>query len=253
MNVAPADDTASALGARWAREAWLRYWRANQRWHRYEVRGFEHLEGPPALIVGYHGRSIARDLCMLTASVHDRMGYIPHAFFHRAFGEYPGLRSVLAGVGGLTGDAASLEAVLERGEHLLTTPGGTGEGCRSHRHRYRVRWGDRMGYLKLALKYGLDLVPAAASGTDDTYIGLNDGDAWSRRLHAPANLPVWLGVGPLGLWPLSPPFPVKVTQHIGPRIHLPRVAREDHAGLAALHAQVVDTVQGLLDAARGGR
>ena len=63
------------------RKAWLRHWRFYHRWHRYSVEGFEHLEGPPGLILGYHGRSIARDLCMLSVLVHDRLGYMPRAVF----------------------------------------------------------------------------------------------------------------------------------------------------------------------------
>ncbi len=238
-------------GAAAAREAWLRYWRLQQRWHRYTVEGFEHLTGPPALIVGYHGRSIARDLCMFTAYAHDRLGYLPHAFFHRAFAENPVLRAVLEGVGGVTSDDGSVAAAVARGEHLIVTPGGTREGCRSFRDRYRVDWGRRTGYLKLALKYGLDVIPAAAHGTDDTYVGLNDGDAWSRRLRLPLGLPVWVGLGPLGPWPLSPPFPVRIRQVLGPRIALPRVAAGDRDALAALHDEVAGAVQGLLDGARG--
>lgn len=237
--------------ARLARAAWLRTWRAAQRYHRYTVDGFEHLaEGPAALIVGYHGRPIAGDLCMLSVYVHDRLGYLPRAIFHRAFEASPLLRPVLEGTGGVVGDHASLAAAVAKGEHLVVTPGGTREGCRSARDRYRVDWGRRTGYLRLALRLGVDLVPVAAAGNDDTYLGLNDGDAWGRRVGLPAGLPLWLGVGPLGLWPLSPPFPVRIRQVIGPRIPLPAVDARDHEALGRLHAEVTDTVQGLMDRAR---
>jgi 1-acyl-sn-glycerol-3-phosphate acyltransferase len=237
--------------ARAARIAWLRYWRTYQRYHRYEVRGFEHLAtGPAALIVGYHGRSIARDLCMLSVHVHDRLGYMPHAIFHRAFGTVPFLRPVMEGVDGVPGDAPALAAAVARGEHVLVTPGGTREGCRSFRDRYRVDWGRRTGYLRLALRLGLDVVPVAAAGTDDTYVGLNDGHAWGRRARLPLDLPLWLGLGPLGPWPLSPPFPVRIRQLVGPRIALPAVDPADRAALGALHERVTGAVQALLEEAR---
>ena len=247
MNDAPLD-----LGARLARAAWLRHWRFYHRYHRYTVQGFEHLQtGRACLIAGYHGRSIARDMCMLSVYCHDRLGYMPHAIFHRAAGELPVFRSLVAGVEGVTGDAASLDAVIARGEHLIVTPGGTAEGCRSARERYRVRWGRRTGYLRLALRLGLPIVPVACAGTDDTYLGLNDGDTWSRRLRAPKGLPVWVGLGPLGPWPLSPPWPVKLTQRVGAPIHLPTdVDPRDRAAVGALHEQVTGAVQGLLDALR---
>ena len=54
---------------------WLGYWRALQRYHRYTVNGLEHLDGSrAALIVGYHGRPFAYDMCMLTVALYDRLG-----------------------------------------------------------------------------------------------------------------------------------------------------------------------------------
>ena len=66
----------------------------------------------------------------------------------------------------------------------MVQPGGTREGSRSSRIRYKVDWGKRTGYLKLALKHGLPIVPAAASGVDDTYIGLNNGLKLAKKINA---------------------------------------------------------------------
>jgi 1-acyl-sn-glycerol-3-phosphate acyltransferase len=227
------------FGAAIARRAWLTHWRRYQRYHRFEVRGFENLQTDRAcLIAGYHGRSIARDMCMLSVYAHDRLGYMPHAIFHKAAARMPVTRAIMEGVDGVAGADEALAEVAARGEHILVTPGGTGEGCRTFRDRYRVNWGRRTGYIRLALRYGLPIVPVAAAGTDDTYIGLNNGDAWSRRLKAPMGLPMWLGVGPLGLWPLSPPFPVKILQLIGEPIELPALDPSDRDGLLGFHARV---------------
>ena len=37
-------------------------------------------------------------------------------------------------------------------------------------------WGEGVGYVRLALKYGLPIVPVAAAGADDAYIGLDNAD-----------------------------------------------------------------------------
>ncbi len=247
--------TELSRGARAARAAWITWWNTMRRYHRYEVVGAEHLSAArPALVVGYHGRPIAHDLCMLQMWEWERSGDIPRAFIHGAFEHNPVLRAVIDGVGFLTGDEGQLREALARGDLLMVTPGGTREGCRSFRHRYEVDWGNRRGYLKLAMRHGLPIIPAAASGVDDMFIGLNDGDVWSRRLRVPLRMPAWVGVGPLGLWPLSPPFPVKVTQHIGAPItsHLdPALRADDPAALDALHREVTSAVQRLLDTARG--
>lgn len=242
-------------GGRVARAAWFGYWNAMRRYHRFEVRGVERLErAGPSLIVGYHGRPVAHDLCMLQALLRERGGVEPRPIIHATFETTPVLRWLVEGVGFVTGDGAPLEAALRRGDPIIVTPGGTREGCRSFRDRYRVEWGHRTGYLKLALKYGLPVIPTAAIGVDDTFIGLNDGYALGKRLDVPGKLPVWLGVGPLGLWPLSPPFPSKIVQHIGEPIDLAArgpIDPADRAQMQALHREVVGVVQSLLDRARG--
>ncbi len=233
--------------ARTARQAWLGYWNLMRRYHRYEVVGLEHLLGcRPALVVGYHGRPIAHDLCMLQALLAEREGRAPRAVMHASARKLPVARHLVEGMAFLTSDGPDMARAVARGDHVLVTPGGTREGCRSRRHRHRVDWGSRRGYLKLAARYGLPVVPAAAHGVDDTYIGLNDGYAWGKRLRMPGRMPLWLGLGPLGLWPGSPPFPVKITTFLGAPMFLD-LAPNDPASLDRADARVRAAVQGLLD------
>ena len=243
--------------ARRAQEGWLRFWGLMRRYHRYEVRGFENLRGGPALLVGYHGRPLAFDQCMLTTVIHERMGYLPHGVIHGAFRTSPTMAKVIDGLGFVTGDGPAIAAAVEKGEHILVQPGGTREGCRSSKDRYRVDWGDRTGYLRLALRYRLPIVPVAGTGVDDAFIGLNNGYTLGKLLGAPAGVPVWLGLG-LGVWPFALPLPVKMTQVIGAPIHLdtlldPATGRavdgKEPEPLQRLHRKIARAVQALLDEA----
>lgn len=242
--------------------AWLRFFRLARRYHRYEVRGLDVLTAPGAkLVVGYHGRPAAVDLCMLTTVLHERLGYLPHGVIHGAFAEQPLTRWLVDGLGFVTGDGPRVEAAVARGEHIMVQPGGTREGYRSFRRRYEVDWGDRVGYLRLAIKHRLPIVPVAASGVDDVFLGLCDGYALGKRVGMPHRLPLWIGVGMTGVWPLSLPFPVKIVQHVGAPItaHLAAEfggggdAREkpNKGALLALHRHVAGAVQALMDRARG--
>lgn len=234
-------------GARRARAAWTAWWRAMRRYHRYSVVGLERLlDAGPALVVGYHGRPIAHDLVMLQDLCLQTTGRMPRAVFHAAGPRLPLVRDLVEGMEFLT-DAEGVRRSLAEGVPVIVTPGGTREGCRPSTDRYRVEWGRRTGYLRLALERGVPIVPTAAAGVDDTYLALNDGYAWGKRLGAPEGLPVWLGIGPLGLWPLSPPFPVRITTAVGAPIRLPAVDPADRDALLALHAHVVGAVQRLLD------
>jgi hypothetical protein len=139
-------------------------------------------------------------------------------------------------------------------EHVLVQPGGTREGCRSFRHRYEVDWAGRLGYLRLAIRYGLRIVPIAGAGVDDAFLGLNDGYSLGARLGMPGRIPLWLGVGLTGLWPLALPFPVRMTQVIGTPIDPVAEGATDPAdrsALLALHRKVGGAVQALLDRANG--
>jgi hypothetical protein len=238
----------------WPLAAWLATFRLLRRYHRYEVVNLEPLLRPGAkLIVGYHGRPLAVDLCMLTVELYERLGYLPHGVAHGAFDQLPGMRAVADGLGFVTGDDPRLAEAVARGEHVLLQPGGTREGCRSFRQRYRVDWGERLGYLRLAVRYRLPIVPVGGSGMDDAYVGLNDGYALGRRVGMPARLPLWVGVGATGVWPLSLPFPVKMTQWVGEPLtrHLePGFDPSDRATMREVHQEVAGAVQALLDTAR---
>ena len=246
-------------GAAIAQGGWVSYWRFWQRYHRYTVEGMEHLDGPrAAMIVGYHARGIAMDMCMLTAAIHERYGYLPHGFVHRSVESVPPIKWFTDALGFFTGDSPELAAAVVRGEHLITTPGGGQEGLRHFRERYKVCWGDAVGYVRLAVKYRLRIVPVGCGGADDLYIGLNDAEATGRRLRVPMRwgFAFWLGIGPLGTYPFSPPYPVRLAQVIGPPIDPfadGDVSPDDDEGLLRIHRRVVAAVQQILDRVRRRR
>jgi 1-acyl-sn-glycerol-3-phosphate acyltransferase len=222
-------------------------------YHRYEVEGIENLDGPGAgLIAGYHGRPAAWDMCMLTVKVHERYGYIPHAIFHAALWKVKPMRWWLEGIGGVTGDDAALAEAVRRGEHIMVTPGGPMEGTRSFREKYKVAWGQRMGYVRLAIRHRIPIIPVGAAGVDDTFIALNNGYETSRRVGIDPNVPLWVGIGPLGLAPISPPWPVKMRSVVGkpiPDTADPRLDPGDNEAVARIHAKVVAAVQDSIDRA----
>lgn len=244
------------LGPAAARAAWYAYWNAMRTYHRFEVRGLDRVErAGSSLIVGYHGRAVAHDMCMLMSLLHERSGAEVRAIIHRSVMSAPVLQWMPQGLGFIAGDSEEeMRPLLARGESLMVTPGGSLEGCRSFRDRYEVRWRERHGYLRLALRYHLPIIPTAGTGVDDTYIGLNDGYTLGKKLGLPGSLPLWLAFGATGVWPVTLPFPVKIVCHVGEPIDLEADGPVDpgnRPALGRLHQRVVDAVQGLLDAARG--
>jgi hypothetical protein len=94
----------------------------------------------------------------------------------------------------------------------------------------------------------MPIIPVVASGVDQTFLGLNDGHALSKRLFGRNGLPAWLGLGVGGIWPLALPFPVKIRQRIGTPIR-----PSSFADTEAVHTHVTTTMQSMLDALRRDR
>lgn len=247
------DGRASPLATR----HWLATMASWKRWFSYTCEGMDNLRSHECkFVVGYHGRPLAWDLFMLGAEIHREQGYLPLALVHRNFLDWPYLRWLTEGLQWSTGKGPILDEAIASGRHVIFAPGGSHEGLRPAWIRYEVDWRHR-GYLYLAIARGVEIVPVAASGVDDAYIGLNDSAAAKRRLGIERpDAELWLGLGPLGLYPASPPFPVRVHQVIGAPVVpvFPEAERaallSDRDAMEALHRSVVDQLQALLELAR---
>ena len=232
---------------------YLEYLRFLRRYHRFSAEGGERLLTPgPKLVIGYHGRGLPMDLAMLGLMIFEAKGYLPRSITHAAFHTLPVARHLFPYWGAIPGDGPELAEAVGRGEVILLTPGGTQEGLRSFRERYVVNWGERRGYLRLALKYRIPLVPVASSGVDDRFIGLNDGHAWGKRLKLPGQIPAWIGLG-VGVFPLALPLPSRIHTVVGEPILVATAPGEEpreKEHFEELHRRTTREVQALLDAAR---
>lgn len=231
----------------WGFTVWRGLWRFMRRWNRYQVEGIEHLLEPGAkLVVGYHGRGAANDMCILSVELYERLGYLPHGIVHGAFAELPGFATMVQHLAFLTDDSQVARAIAA-GEHIMVTPGGTREACRPFWDRDRVEWGRRTGFARMAARFNLPIVPVGCQGADWAYVGLNDGYRTGKALRMPLRLPFWLGVGTNGLFPFALPLPVQFRQRIGAPIATRHVDPDDDEAVAALAAQVRQSVQSLVE------
>ncbi|MDE3156930.1 MAG: acyltransferase family protein [Acidobacteriota bacterium] len=105
----------------------------------------------------------------------------------------PGLAALKRSVGVIDTSEGSCLAALERGDQLLITPGGSREASPRARD-YQLRWNDRYGFVRLALKTGVPIVPLAVVGGFAAYPGLAAGrlSLWSP-VPLPARLDVAIG------------------------------------------------------------
>jgi 1-acyl-sn-glycerol-3-phosphate acyltransferase len=225
------------------------------RWHRYAVEGFEHLvDGPPGLIVGYHGRPLSWDIVFLGLKLHEVTGRYPAPFVAGAFDTVPWLGAWMERIDAQYGepDPDVVARVRAKGRHFIVAPGGMREGLRpAWRGRYTLDFGERRGYCycSFALRHGLPIYPVVATGVDAAWLNLVDGYRLSKRVFGHGRVPIIVSAGLGGLFPFAVPIPVRVRQRVGAPIDVAEVAREADP-VEALHQRITSTMQAMLDELR---
>lgn len=193
-------------------------------WHRYRVDGLEHVPASgPCLLVAHHSLA-TYDGFLLGIAIWDHTGRLPRGLGDDRIFQTPGLGRLARQVGIVPASPGAGEALLRAGELVGVAPGGMWESLRPREERYAVRWGDRRGFCRLALRTGAPLMLAACPEADRIYTVYRSRltDAVYARFHLP--LPVARGLGPTAI-----PRPVRLTHRVAPLIHPPAwdPARED--------------------------
>lgn len=229
---------------------------------RSEVRGFERLPRQgPFLVVGNHsGGQIPPDLpVLLTAWWRERGEDEPvFALFHSFFLGLPGVGPVMERAGAVEAGRAGAEAILGGGGILIDYPGGDYDVFRPWGKRNRIDFGDRIGFVRLALRAQVPVVPSVSVGAHETLIVLARGEKVAKFLGLDRRfrLKVWplvlgppFGVVPGGIptWPL----PAKITVELGEPVdwssrYGPEAA-DDDAIVRKLYGEFTTMMQTTLD------
>lgn len=192
------------------------------RYHRARIRGVERVPHGAALIVGNHNAGAwAADMFLLGTALYRAHGLegAPYGLAHEVVLELPWFRKLLMPLGAVRASHENALAIFERGRRVLVYPGGDLESMRPFRDRNRIVFGGRRGYVRLALRAGVPIVPVVAAGAHSTFIVVDDLRWLARALGADRRLR--LNVWPLTLclpWgvmlgPLLPyvPFPSRIS------------------------------------------
>jgi hypothetical protein len=148
------------------------------------------------------------------------------------------------------------ERDLRDGDLVLVYPGGDWEACRAWSERGRVDLADHKGFVRLALRTGVPIVPVVAHGSHESVVIVNRGDRLARlaglgRLHVKV-FPILVGI-PWGLTTaLLPPLPLPSAVSVAflPAIDwssLGSAAADDPAVVEACYREVSGILQAGLD------
>jgi 1-acyl-sn-glycerol-3-phosphate acyltransferase len=146
----------------------------NRVWHRYTMRGMDRIPERPCFFVGNHsGIGVADVLCMLGAW-QERFGLRRRCvgMMQDMFVAMPVVGWFAKGFGAVYASPANAREAFARGHDVVCFPGGDIDACRPVTAAREVRFGDRRGYVRLALATGVPIVPIATLGSHYSFVVL---------------------------------------------------------------------------------
>lgn len=196
-----------------------------QRYHRAKIGGIGRIPRGPALYVGNHNAGFyTPDTWIFVQAAYRAhgLGAVPYGLTHEMDLAVPPLNWLLAPLGSIRATHGNAKKAFDAGHKVLVYPGGDVDTMRPFRHRNRIVFGGRTGYIRLALSARVPIVPIVAAGAHSTWIVIDDMRWLARAIRADKLLrtEVWPLIlsFPLGLtlFPLPPylPFPSKILMEV---------------------------------------
>ena len=224
-----------------------------------DVRGLDNIpETGPVLVVGNHsGMYYMPDAWVAGMALAERRG-VDRPTYSLAYDllfRVPALGGYLRRLGLVPASpAAARRALEEEGAAVLVYPGGDHEACRPWWEAGRVDFGGHDGFVRLALRTGVPVVPVVGYGAHQSVLVVSRGTGIARALGLHGlRIDVFpMVLGPLGVVPiLTAPLPAAVVVHFLPALDWSRFGEEgaeDPEVVAACYRQIVSLIQDELDA-----
>ncbi len=150
-----------------------------------------------ALVVGNH-TLFGVDAAILGTLVRRRVGRKMRWLGERTLWRIPGLRDVIDAVGGIPGEPEGATELLRQGELVGVYPGGVEDSFKLASEAYVLKWGDRAGFARVAMRARVPIVPVAATGIDELFTVIGREETVGRLLFGSEryDLPIVLSVIP---------------------------------------------------------
>ncbi|MEA5572673.1 lysophospholipid acyltransferase family protein [Calothrix sp. UHCC 0171] len=234
---------------------------------RVQTSGWHHIPDEKVLLVGTHNGGLAApDMIMMMYDWFHRFGLERpvYGLMHpKVWQVSPELAELVVKVGAIAAHPKMASAALRSGASVLVYPGGAQDVFRPYSMRHQIHFAGRQGFIKLALREKVPIIPVISTGAHDTLFVLTDLYPLFKQLHQ-WGMPWLMGIDPelfpiyLGLpWGLSigplPNIPLPVTIHtrVCRAIAFPEygeAAASDRAYVNTCYQMVVNQMQQELDA-----
>jgi 1-acyl-sn-glycerol-3-phosphate acyltransferase len=201
-------------------------------WFRMEIEGWEHLPESPVLLIGIHsGAPFVWDAWTVGIQWWRRFGTDRplHGTAHDALMAAPLIGSYFRKMGVLPAAPDSIASALEAGHDVALWPGGEIDSLRPWTDRDQAVLAGRKGFIRMAIRAGVPIVPIATVGGPDSMPVLARGRRLAKALQLdkvarlkmfPISIQAPWGISPAMLPEL--PLPTKIRTAFQPPVKLSR-------------------------------
>ncbi len=247
-----------------------------QYYFRVDMTGWENVPEQKALFVGNHNGLLTFEVLMLFHAWFKRFGTARRAvgLAHAIALNNPLFSWLIPKLGAIPGDPEIAYEALARDYSLLVFPGGEKEAFRKFTDRKKLDFFNRKGFIKLAIRAQVPIVPIVSIGAHETYVILDRGEEIAKklglydsmRLHG---VPItfrsiffaWcvttgvftffpLLIAPAAFMAIFVPLPAKMSFRILPSIDVVKMldpAQSEEANLQRIYDHVVGVMQETLE------
>ncbi len=204
------------------------------RYFRLEIDGWDHLPNEPSLLIGVHsGGPLTMDAWTVALAWWRRFGDSRplHGTAHDVLMNSPGLGRYFRRLGVISPTRENIAAAFAKGDDVILWPGGEVDAFRAWSKRDTAVLGGRKGFIRLAMREGVPIVPVATVGGHDTLFVLSEGRGIARALGLKKRLRSDVA-------PITFSIPFGISLHLTPFQHIPLPAKIRTEFLPAL---AVDT------------
>ncbi|MGF1526628.1 MAG: lysophospholipid acyltransferase family protein [Candidatus Competibacterales bacterium] len=143
--------------------------------------GLEHIpRDRPVMLVGNHTLTGVLDAPLMLAEIYKQLGIYVRALGDHAHFDIPGWGHFWHTMGIVDGTRENCARMMAQKEYLIAFPGGAREVFKRRGEQYKLIWGSRMGFARMAIAYGYPIVPFAAVGAEECYDIVVDGNDIAR-------------------------------------------------------------------------
>lgn len=216
-----------------------------RRYFRVDAFGIENVpRRGAALLVSNHSGVLPIDGAMIALAVHEETDRFTRPLIAAWFGSLPVASWLLRRGGGTLGHPDDTLRLLGDGEIVLVFPEGVRGTGKPFSERYRLRRFGRGGYVEMAVRAGVPIIPISVVGAEEIYPMIADLQPIARLIGFPyfPITPTWPLLGPLGLVPLPSKWRIRFHEPV-PTDTMGAGSADDPSLVMRVNDQVRDTIQ----------